>query len=180
MQTKQITRTALMIVLLVAAQYVTKSAGQFVTGSCVNLILAVCALLLGIRSAAVIALLSPFCAFLLGIGTPILQIVPAIALGNLAYVLLLALFDGKFDASAGRLIAVVLAAVGKFALLYLLVVKLLLPMLGLPVAQTAVLAATFSWPQLITALIGGTLSACVVPLLRKAVPNVKNGDTPAT
>ena len=48
MNTKLITRTAMLIALLVAVQYVTKSAGQIVTGSCVNLILAVAALVGGV------------------------------------------------------------------------------------------------------------------------------------
>ena len=74
MNTKLITRTAMLIALLVAVQYVTKSAGQIVTGSCVNLILAVAALVGGVWCGAAVALISPFCAFLLGIGTPILRL----------------------------------------------------------------------------------------------------------
>jgi len=78
-----------MLALLVTLQAVTKSAGQYVTGSCVNLILAVTALTAGLGSGAAVAALSPFFAFLLGIGPQLLPIVPAIALGNLAYVVLL-------------------------------------------------------------------------------------------
>ena len=90
-----ITETAVMLALLVTLQALTKAAGQYVTGSCVNLILAVTALTAGLGSGAAAAALSPFFAFLLGIGPQLLPIVPAIALGNLAYVVLLWALDRK-------------------------------------------------------------------------------------
>ena len=169
MNTKLITRTAMLIALLVAVQYVTKSAGQIVTGSCVNLILAVAALVGGVWCGAAVALISPFCASLLGIGTPILRLVPAIALGNLVFVLILALLSGKLNVKAANVLSVLLAAVCKFLLLWGLIVGLLLPSMGLPSEKVAALSATFSYPQLITALIGGGLSLLVVPSLKKAV-----------
>lgn len=169
MNTKLITRTAVLIALLVAVQYVTKSAGQLVTGSCVNLILAVAALVGGVWCGVAVAMISPFCAFLLGIGTPILRLVPAIALGNLAFVLVLALLDGKLNFKYAPGLSVAIAALCKFMLLWGLVVRLLLPSMGLPAEKVAVLSASFSYPQLITALIGGTLSLLVVPSLRRAL-----------
>lgn len=90
-----ITETAVMLALLVTLQALTKSAGQYVTGSCVNLILAVTALAAGLGSGAAVALLSPFFAFLLGIGPQVLPLVPAISVGNLVYVLLLWGIAGK-------------------------------------------------------------------------------------
>lgn len=169
MNTKLITRTAVLIALLVAVQYVTKSAGQLVTGSCVNLILAVAALVGGVWCGVAVAMISPFCAFLLGIGTPILRLVPAIALGNLAFVLVLALLDGKLNFKYAPGLSVVIAALCKFMLLWGLVVRLLLPSMGLPAEKVAVLSASFSYPQLITALIGGALSLLIVPSLRRAL-----------
>ena len=166
MNTKQITRTALLIALLVAVQYATKSFGQIVTGSCVNLILAVTALVCGAWCGSVVALISPFCAFLLGIGTPILRLVPAIALGNLAFVLILSVCrSGK-----GRgILPVGIAAVCKFLLLWMLIVKLLLPAMSLPAEKVAVLSASFSYPQLITALIGGALALLIAPVIKAAL-----------
>jgi hypothetical protein len=171
--TKNITRTALLIALLVAAQYVTKAAGQIVTGSCVNLILATTALICGRGSGAVVALISPFCAFLLGIGTPIFALVPAIAAGNFVFVFLINLLYGKISGVVGNYAAVVLAAVGKFAALYLLIVRAILPTLGLPAKQVGVLSATFSYPQLVTALIGGVLAMTVVPMILRSLGEKK-------
>ena len=83
-----ITETAVLLALLIAVQGLTAGLGnQFVTGSCVNLILAVAAALAGLWSGAAIAVLSPFLASLLGIGPKFVQLLPAVALGNLVYAL---------------------------------------------------------------------------------------------
>ena len=80
MNTKNLTRTAILIALLVALQAATKPLGnQFITGSCVNLVLAVAALFCGPASASIVAIVSPFFAYLLGIA-PQIWLAPAIAL----------------------------------------------------------------------------------------------------
>lgn len=168
MNTKLITRTAILIALLIALQYATASLGQFVTGSCVNLVLAVAALFVGLWSGVIVAAVSPFFAFFLGIGPKLLVIVPFIALGNLVYVVLLALLAKRFEKLPKSLISVAVAAVCKFLTLYLVLVKLALPMLGLAEKQVQTMSAMFSWPQLVTAAIGGVLAALVVPQLKKA------------
>ena len=164
------TRTAVLLALLVTLQAVTKPLGQLVTGSCVNLVLGVAALAGGVWCGAAVALLSPLFAFLLGIGPTFLQLVPMIAAGNTVFVLLLnALWR---DAGRTRWLAVIAGAAGKFLALYLLIVKLTLPLIGLPEKQTAMLSASFAWPQLLTALIGGALAAAVCPALKKAIRNL--------
>ena len=65
-KTRWITRTAVLLALLVIMQAVTKSAGQLVTGSCVNAVLAVSVLVAGLSTGLTVALVSPFAAFLLG------------------------------------------------------------------------------------------------------------------
>ena len=55
-----ITRTAALLALLVVLQAITKSAGQIVTGSCVNAVLSLSALLCGFWSGLIVALVSPF------------------------------------------------------------------------------------------------------------------------
>ena len=111
------------------------------------------------------------CAFLIGIGPAFPQIVPAVALGNAVLVVLWSLLAGKKDAAVGRyLCALAVAAVAKFLTLYLVIVKWLVPMvLTLNEKQTAVLSASFSFPQLITAAVGGVLAVLLVPPLRRAL-----------
>ena len=96
-----ITETAVMLALLVCLQALTKPMGQLVTGSCVNAVLAVSALVGGL-----------ICGVL----------------------------------SENLLASGVMKA----------------PMLK-------ALPATFSWPQLITALVGGAVALAIAPVLGKAL-----------
>ena len=161
-----------MIALLVILQAVTKPFGQIVTGSCVNFILASSTLACGLSSGLTVALLSPFFAFLLGIGPAFLPIVPGVSVGNAVLVLVLWLLLGETGPRTGtpkKISAVLAAAVCKFLVLLGLIVKVILPMLGLNEKQAAVLSASFSWPQLVTALIGASLAVILWPRLSKAI-----------
>lgn len=165
-----ITQTAVFTALLVILQAATGSAGQLVTGSCVNAVLAVAALCVGGSCGAVVALLSPFFAFLLGIGPQLVAIVPAIAAGNLVYVLVLWVLVGRKSVPVWQFVAGWLAAsAGKFLTLYLLVVQLLCSVLPLKQPQIDKFSAMFSFPQLITALIGGGIALIICPILKKAL-----------
>ena len=172
-----ITETAVMLAALVALQYVTKPLGQLVTGSCVNLVLAVTVLLVGASGGVTVALISPVMAYLLGIAPQILT-VPAIMVGNTVFVLMLhALVSRSEGKLSVQVTGWILAAVAKFAVLYLIVAKLICGVLAedllasgaLKEPMLKALPATFSWPQLITALIGGGLALLIVPVVRKAV-----------
>ena len=172
-----ITDTAIMLALLVTLQALTKPAGQLVTGSCVNTVLAVAALVGGLGSGLTIALISPVLAFLLGIAPQILT-VPAIMAGNAVFVVLLSLLADKSGKNiAKQVIAWIVAAAAKFAVLYAIVVGLICGLLSesllasgaLKAPMLKMLPATFSWPQLITALIGGAVALVIVPVLRKAL-----------
>ena len=177
-----ITETAALLALLVVLQALTKPMGQFVTGTCVNCILAVTALHVGMSSGVAIGLISPVFAFALGIAPNIVTVLP-IMVGNICYVLLLCLISGKSGHSLWRQGAgLAIAAIAKFGALYLLVVKIICgvaagALLGQKIGSTVVLAAPmleklpamFSWPQLITALLGGVVALLVTPALRKAL-----------
>ena len=103
--------------------------------------------------------------------------------GNICFVILLALIAGKHYKSLWRQpVALMTAAGAKFIVLYLLVVKVICgvasgSLLGKKLGDIVVLAppmlsklpAMFTWPQLITAFIGGGLALLLVPALRKAL-----------
>ena len=172
-----ITETAVLLALLVTLQALTKPMGQLVTGSCVNAILAVAVLVAGLGSGVTIAIVSPVLAYLLGIAPQILT-VPAIMVGNTVYVVLRHFLGGKADKSmVMKVVAWVVAAAAKFAALYFIVVKLVCGVMApslmaagtLKEPMLKALPATFSWPQLITALIGGAVALLIVPVLRKAL-----------
>lgn len=171
-----LTRTAVLTALLIAVQWGTAAtqafAGQYITGSLVNCVLAVAALFGGLWSGVTVALISPFCAFLLGIGPALIQLVPCIALGNTVYVVVLWLPAGRPAMPVWkRAASVAIAAAAKFLTLYLAVVKVVIPVMGdaLKAPQVQKFTAMFSLPQLVTALAGGALAMLILPVLRKAI-----------
>lgn len=174
-----ITETAIMLALLVTLQALTKPLGQLVTGSCVNAVLAITVLVVGMSSGITVALISPVCAFLLGIAPNFITVLP-IMMGNVCFVVLLRLIYGK---PIWRQAAALVSAAGvKFGVLYLLVVKVVCglasgALLGKKLGDIVVLAppmlkmlpTMFAWPQLFTALIGGAAALLITPVLRKAL-----------
>ena len=177
-----ITETAVLLALLVTLQAVTKPLGQLVTGSVVNAVLAIAVLLVGMSSGITVALISPVCAFLLGIAPNFVTVLP-IMLGNVCFVALLRWIAGKKQKPIWRQpVALLVAAGAKFAVLYLLVVQVICgvasgALLGQKLGTIVVLAppmlnllpTMFTWPQLITALIGGAIALVTVPVLRQAL-----------
>lgn len=172
-----ITETAIMLAMLVTLQALTKGFGQLVTGSFVNAVLAVTVLVAGLSSGIVVALISPVLAYLLGIAPQILT-VPAIMVGNSIYVILLYFIAGKNSKKILRqILSWVTAAAAKFAAMYAIVVWLICGVLSdrliaaglMKAPMLKALPATFSFPQLITALIGGAVALLIVPVLRKAL-----------
>lgn len=172
-----IAETAILLALLVTLQALTKGFGQFVTGSCVNAILAIAALVGGLGCGITVALISPILAFLLGIAPQILT-VPAIMVGNTVFVVLLRLIAGPQSKPIWKqIVAWLVAAAAKFVALYLIVVQVICGVMA-PTLMAAgtlkepmlkALPATFSWPQLVTALIGGAIALAIVPVIRKAL-----------
>lgn len=169
-----ITETALMLALLIVVQAATKPLGQLVTGSCVNGVLAISALFVGGWSGVLIALVSPVLAFLLGLAPNVL-VVPAIMLGNLTYVVLL--FVLTKESVLSRIAAWLVASAAKFAVLYLVVSKIICGVASswlmgqglLKEQMLKVLPVTFGVTQLFTALIGGFVAILIAPVLRKAL-----------
>lgn len=172
-----ITETAVMLALLIALQAATKSLGQFVTGSCVNAVLAVSVLVGGMWSGVTVAVLSPIFAFLLGIA-PQAVTVPAIMVGNTLFVVVLQLLTGGETKPIWKqFVAWLAAAVVKFVALYAIVVKIVCGLAADALLANGTLKAPmleklpgmFSWPQLVTALIGGAVALLIYPVLKKAL-----------
>ncbi|MDF2593103.1 MAG: transporter component [Clostridia bacterium] len=171
-----ITQTAVMLALLIGAQFITRSFGQFITGSIVNLILLVSVFVIGIYGGLTIAVLSPILAFLSGIGPAFIQIVPFIAIGNVLFVTIAWLtarnhisIVSKRDLAASSMGLITASAV-KFLFLWLGLATIVLPLIpGIKEKQVAIIGAAFSWPQLVTALIGSILAIMVIPQFKRAL-----------
>ncbi|MCL1895774.1 MAG: hypothetical protein FWG03_04420 [Clostridiales bacterium] len=182
-RTLWVTRTAIFTALLLMGQFATAPLGnQYVTGSIVNMVLIVSVLVCGMATGITVAVVSPVCAILLGLGPaaafPLL--LPFIMAGNIVFVLAWFAFSrfGRWRNTqpAGQGYRILfyatpaLAALAKFLALYTGVVLVAVPyVLGLAEGQSAVVSLMFSYPQLITAAIGGALALAVMPPLRKAL-----------
>ncbi|MEA4920661.1 MAG: hypothetical protein VB078_07065 [Clostridiaceae bacterium] len=167
---KWIATTAIFIALLVTLQSVTKSMGQYVTGSLVNMVLIMAVLTAGLYSGITVSILSPIFAFILGIGPAFVQLVPFIALGNLVLVLVWGFMCRNGNSIKNMSISLVGGAVLKFLALYIGIIKVAIPMfLSLNEKQIAVISASFSYPQIITACIGGLIAMLVSPTVIKAI-----------
>ena len=181
-KTLWLTETAVMLALLITLQALTKPLGQLVTGSCVNAVLAIAVLLIGMSSGITVAVISPVCAYLLGIAPNFVTVLP-IMIGNVCFVVLLRLIAGKSHKPVWKQPVALISAAGvKFGVLYLLVVKVICgvasgALLGKKLGDIVVLAppmltllpTMFAWPQLFTALIGGAVALLIAPVLRKAL-----------
>lgn len=182
-----ITETAVMLALLICLQWVgsfipEQMTKQLITGTCVNAVLAITVLFVGMSSGITVAVISPVCAFLFGIAPNFITVAP-IMVGNVCFVVLLKLIVGKtFKPVWRQPLALAAAAVVKFGVLYILVVKVICgvasgALLGKKLGDIVVLAppmlkmlpTMFAWPQLITALAGGTVALLITPVLRKAL-----------
>jgi hypothetical protein len=109
---------------------------------------------------------------MLGIGPAFPQIVFCIAIGNAVLVTIWHFIAGfnKKQGIANFALATVIGALAKFGVLYLSIVQFVVPiLLKMPAPKAAMVSGAFSFPQLITALIGGALSILVVPVLSKAL-----------
>lgn len=169
-KTKWVTHTAIFIALLVVVQTAGAAlGGTMVTGSAVNAALILAVLLEGPGTGLCTAVLSPVLARLLGIG-PLWSLIPCIILGNVALVACWHRIAGRSTAPrpGTKLLAMAVAALAKFGVLYFGVVCLVLPLLHLPKPQAAAIGAMFSAAQLFTALAGGALALLLLPLLKRA------------
>lgn len=172
-----ISRTAILIALLIVLQAATMPWGNsLLTGSIVNMLLVISVMTCGLASGLCVAVVSPVAAKLFGIG-PLWILIPFIAAGN---VVLAALWHwiGKRSRNGRRysvyLAALVTAAVAKFLVLYVGIVKIAVPLfLDLPEKQAEVISNMFSIPQLLTALVGGALALVLFPRLKQGITGEK-------
>jgi len=123
----------------------------------------------GLSTGLTVAVFTPILPTLLGFG-PVWPIVPFIAAGNMALVSLWHLIGNRniMNFYVSHAIAMAAGAFGKFLVLYFGIVRIAAPyILNLP-AQNP-MAILFSYPQLITASIGGICAILLLPGFTKAV-----------
>lgn len=172
-----ISRTAVLLALVLASQAIgliipEQLTKQLIVGSLVNFILFIAVMGVGLAGASIIAVTNPFLVLLFQTA-PLnnIALVPFLALGNFILVLAFYLFEKlinkKFFNSKRIFTLLSIAASAIFKGVYLWFVFLNIARLFVPNVPDPVVLA-FSYPQLITASIGGILAFFVIPALRKA------------
>jgi len=165
-----ITRTAVFIALTVALQALTLQFGnQFITGSIVNFMLIISVMTCGLPTGLTVALFTPIMPTLLGFG-PVWPVVPFIIAGNMALIVLWHFIGNReiINNYVAHAIAMVAGAVAKFLVLFIGVVQIVVPYI-LQLPEGNIMSVLFSYPQLITASIGGVCAIIVLPVLQKAI-----------
>lgn len=169
MNTKMITRTAILLALAIVIQMLGRFLGpsnNFVVGPLVNAILLVATAMTGLWGGTAIAVIAPFVSALTNkaaIAPLILSFSPFIALGN--FVLVLSYF---LLAKKSKVAGVLVGAVVKFGVLFGSITAFV-QLLSVKPKQAAVLTALFSWPQLLTAVIGGIIALIVIKALDRVI-----------
>lgn len=171
-----LTQTALMLAVLISWQFLSKSFGQLVTGSGVNLILLVSVFVVGLTGGLVVAGISPFVAFAFGIGPVFIQVVFFVAVGNMLLVGLANLicrkhiFKTTLKDIGMNIVGLGIGSLAKFGFFYVGLVSFALPLIpNIKAPQIQALTLVFTWPQLITAFVGSVLAVIALPIIGKSL-----------
>lgn len=144
------------VLLAIAIVFQLAKMGQYVTGIGINTVLITAVGVCGLPWAAAIGFMTPMLAVLLGVQPPAtFVLVPFIIAGNVIYVILFRVLRRCND-----YIAIVAAAVAKFILLYV-AANIIINKLPAPIKLA------FSFPQLITAAVGGATALIILKAVKK-------------
>ena len=165
---KMLTRTAILLAVVVVIQMVGRSlpsqSSSFIVGPLVNMCLLIATVTAGLAGGITIAILVPFTSLIsnhLAIATALLPFAPVIAISNVIFIMVFYFLYNK-----NKYVGVVIAAVLKFGFLFVSI-RVFLNIFDFP-KFSVMLVTLFSYPQLITALIGGFVALPIIIGVNKA------------
>ena len=143
------------------------SLASLIVGSLVNLCLILAAVRVGFWSGAAVSVLSTIVAFMQGhLPAALPQMIAVVSVGNTVIVAV-----AWSLRKVGYPIAFYLGAVAKSLALWGMVTLIVVPFFSSNEAMTALLsrlAVMFSWPQIVTGVIGASLALAIAPALAKS------------
>lgn len=174
--TGYITRAAVILALTIALQFGIRAVvpaappfnivNLFLVGSIVNLGLLLATETTGLWAGIVIALAAPITAWLQA-HLPSPMMIPAVMAGNVILVILFWLATRKGSRQSGmRWLGLAVGGAAKMAFLYYTIGAIVGTLGKLPAAAAAFIRFSFSWPQLVTAVIGGILSSLIASRIK--------------
>ncbi len=160
-----LTRTAMLLAIVIVIQMVGRLLpnSNFVVGPLVNACLLISVALIGLKGGVIISIAAPFTSLINNhapIATALLPFAPFVALGNFVFVVIF-----YFLMKKNKIAGVIAGSVIKFAFLYG-AINAFLYVFDFP-KFAKILLTLFSWPQLITAIIGGFVALAVIKVLEK-------------
>lgn len=180
--TRQLAQSALLLAICIISQYF-KNFSVYITGPIVNTVIIIAVLSIGLWSGLMISLIAPVTAFFLA-GSPIMAAIPlmfpAIMAGNAVLAVTVWYFQNKLNFRYRLPAGLIAASILKAAFMGIVIVLIILPLFGdniasklpkpeaLPmVLETA--KVTFSFTQLVTALMGSLLAYLIWLPLQKYI-----------
>lgn len=133
----------------------------FIVGTLVNACLLTASEIVGIKPALVIALIAPVIAYFQQLLVLPIFIFP-VAVGNAVYITVFKFVSRKKKLTV---FTIVIAAIAKTITLYMFFVTLLSSIKISPTIAKTIMAA-MSWPQLITAILGGLIAINIIKRLK--------------
>jgi hypothetical protein len=170
-RTKFITRTALLLAVAIAFQLLGRVLGpynNFIVGPVVNAVLIVATAIAGIWSGVAIAVIVPLVSAFTNkaaIAPLVLAFSPFIIIGNIIIAAAFAILNRK-----SKIAAIIIGAVVKFAFLFA-AISIFTSIVKMKPQIAATLTNLFSWPQLVTALVGGVIALVVLAAVGKSLEN---------
>ncbi len=170
-KTLLVARTGIVIALAVVIQLfggtvlaVMGTNKQFVIGSLINACLLVATASGGLAGGAIVSFVTPLIAAFTGqaaVAAFILPFSPVIGLGNFALVFFFWLFTRKNKSLLNSYIGIGMGAIVKFCILFI-GVHIGLSLISIAEPLQVAIKFMFSWPQLVTAVIGGLVATAII------------------
>lgn len=165
-----LTRTALLLAVAITFQFVGKFIpyNNFIVGPVINAVLIIATASAGIWSGTAIAVIAPLVSAFTNkaaIAPLIIGFSPFIIIGNFIYLLLYYLLQKK-----SRIVGIAAGSVLKSAFLYASI-SVFTSAVKMQPKVAATLTNLFSWPQLLTALVGGAVAFAVLAAIGKSLEN---------
>ena len=173
-ETRNLVLSALFLAIAVIIQLLGKSipqVSQFLVGPVVNAVIILTTYFAGHKYGILVGALTPLLAYATNVLAPaMLPFVPFIAIGNIIYVISFSILKKLKN---GEVIGVLVGSFLKYLFLFISATKLIdIIAPGMKDAVKAKLAIAMGVPQLVTAIIGGSLAIILYQLLKKRVKGI--------
>lgn len=171
--TKALAQAAILLTVCILSQFF-KNLSVYITGPIINACLIICVLTAGLGWAILLSVVTPITSFIIT-GSPIMAaiplIIPCVMVGNIIFVVCIALLKDKPFGTVTHPLSMVVGSIAKALFMGVVISMIIIPSM-LPEKMEPmmkVFQTTFSITQLITALIGSFFACVIMIPLKKMI-----------